>query len=121
MVAKCRILHADNTMAPAAKGETAHPGLNRPPGSMLVRAFGTMPAAGLHDRLAVDDPAAFTAAVFKEALRGRGITVSGAATSAHRYSVETGDFAAERSTPIKPAPARSTISSLDAPPEGRQG
>ena len=53
---------------------------------MLVRAFGTGPAAGLQDNLAVEDPAAFTAAVFKEALRGRGITVAGGATSAHRYS-----------------------------------
>ncbi|HEV2445586.1 MAG TPA: D-alanyl-D-alanine carboxypeptidase/D-alanyl-D-alanine-endopeptidase, partial [Candidatus Sulfopaludibacter sp.] len=110
----------DNTMTVAAKGETAHPGLDRAPGVMLVRAFGTAPAGGLHDNLAVDDPAAFTAAVFKEALRGRGITVAGAPTSAHRYSVETGEFAAERSLPIKPAPARSSISSVEAPLEGRK-
>ena len=110
----------DNTMTVAAKGETAHPGLDRAPGLMLVRAFGTAPAGGLHDNLAVDDPAAFTAAVFKEALRGRGITVAGAPTSAHRYSVETGEFAAERSLPIKPAPARSSISSVEAPLEGRK-
>jgi D-alanyl-D-alanine carboxypeptidase/D-alanyl-D-alanine-endopeptidase (penicillin-binding protein 4) len=110
----------DNTMTMAAKGETAHPGLDRAPGSMLVRAFGTGPAGGLQDHLAVEDPAAFTAAVFKEALRGRGITVNGSATSAHRYSVETGDFAAERSTSIKPALTRSTLSSVEAPLEGRK-
>ena len=105
----------DNTMTIAAKGETAHPGLERAPGNMLVRAFGTMPAGGLQDNLAVEDPAAFTAAVFKEALRGRGINVAGAATSAHRYSVDTGQFAAERSAPIKPALTRSTLSSVEAP------
>ena len=110
----------DNTMTPAAKGETAHPGLDRSPGTTLVRAFGTAPAAGLQDNLAVDDPAAFTAAVFKEALRGRGIQVAGSATSAHRYSVETGEFAAERSTPIKPAPELAHISSVEAPIEGRK-
>ena len=110
----------DNTMTIAPKGETPHPGLDRTPGGMMVRAFGTAPAEGLHDNLAVEDPAAFTAAVFKEALRRRGITVDGAPTSAHRYSVDTGQFAAERSTPIKPAPTRSTISSVEAPLEGRK-
>jgi len=110
----------DNTITIAAKGETAHPGLDRAPGTMLVRAFGTAPAAGLHDNLSVDDPAAFTAAAFKEALRGRGVIVAGAATSAHRYSVETGEFSAERSTPIKPAPQRASISSVEAPLEGRK-
>jgi len=110
----------DNTMTPAAKGETAHPGLDRSPGNMLVRAFGTGPSDGFHDSLAVEDPAAFTAAVFKQALRGRGITVDGAATSAHRYSVETGEFAAERSTPIKPALTRATMWSVEAPLEGRK-
>jgi D-alanyl-D-alanine carboxypeptidase/D-alanyl-D-alanine-endopeptidase (penicillin-binding protein 4) len=110
----------DNTMTMAAKGEMAHPGLDRAPGNMLVRAFGTAPAGGLHDNLAVDDPAAFTAAVFKEALRGRGVTVDGQPSSAHRYSVETGEFAAERSTPITPPLARSTASSVEAPLEGRK-
>jgi len=110
----------DNTMTPAAKGETAHPGLDRALGAMLVRAFGTAPAAGVQDNLAVEDPAAFTAAVFKEALRGRGINVAGPATSAHRYSVETGDFAAQRSTPIKPPPQLAQISSVESPLEGRK-
>ena len=110
----------DNTMTLAARGETPHPGLDRPPGGMLVRAFGSAPAAGLHDNLAVDDPAAFTAAAFKEALRGRGITVAGAATSAHRYSIGTGEFAAERSAPITPALTRSSASSVEAPLEGRK-
>jgi len=109
----------DNTMNMAAKGETAHPGLDRAPGNLLVRAFGTGPAGGLQDNLAVDDPAAFTAAVFKEALRGRGITVSGGATTAHRYSIETAQFAAQRATPIKPAPVRANIFTVEAPLEGR--
>ena len=110
----------DNTMTLAAKGETAHPGLDRAPGNLLVRAFGTGPAQGLQDNLAVEDPAAFTAAVFKEALRGRGIPVSGGATTAHRYSNETGQFAAQRSTPIKPAPVRASVFTVEAPLEGRK-
>lgn len=110
----------DNTMTPVSNGETAHPGLDRAPGSMLVRAFGTAPPGGVRDNLAVDDPAAFTAAVFKEALRGRGINVTGAATSAHRYSIETSDFSAQRSTPLKPPPQLAQISSVESPLEGRK-
>lgn len=110
----------DNTMTMTAKGETAHPGLDRRPGSRMVRAFGTAPASGLHEGLALEDPAEFTAAVFKEALRARGVTVAGTATSAHRSSIATGEFAAERSMPIKPAPVRSTLDTVAAPLEGRR-
>ena len=110
----------DNTAKPAPPGETPHPGLERSPGDMMVRAFGTVPAQGFHEGLAVDDPAAFTAAAFKEALRGRGISVAGSASSAHRYSIETADFAAERAAPIKPLPARPNIETVTAPLEGRK-
>jgi D-alanyl-D-alanine carboxypeptidase/D-alanyl-D-alanine-endopeptidase (penicillin-binding protein 4) len=110
----------ENTMTTAAPGETPHPGLDRSPGSMMVRAYGTIAAQGFHEGLAVDDPAAFTAAAFKEALRGRGISVSGAATSAHRYSIETGQFAAERAMPIKPALTRAGPDTIAAPLEGRK-
>jgi D-alanyl-D-alanine carboxypeptidase/D-alanyl-D-alanine-endopeptidase (penicillin-binding protein 4) len=110
----------DNTITPAAQGETPHPGLDRSPGTMMVRAYGTIAAQGFHEGLAIDDPAAFTAAAFKEALRGRGISVAGAATSAHRYSIETGQFAAERAMPIKPALARAGLDTIAAPLEGRK-
>jgi serine-type D-Ala-D-Ala carboxypeptidase/endopeptidase (penicillin-binding protein 4) len=110
----------DSTVTLAAPGETAHPGLDRSPGSMMVRAYGTIAAQGFHEGLAVDDPAAFTAVAFGEALRGRGITVAGSATSAHRYSIETGPFAAERAIPIKPPPVRVGLDTIAAPLEGRK-
>jgi serine-type D-Ala-D-Ala carboxypeptidase/endopeptidase (penicillin-binding protein 4) len=109
----------DNTMTLAAKGETPHPGLDREPGNMLVRAFGTAPSQGLQDHLAVEDPAAFTAAVFRDALEGRGVKVSGGASVAHRLSIETSQFAAQRSTPIKPL-ARAAFMPVEAPLEGRK-
>jgi hypothetical protein len=56
-------------MTPDSEGQTAHPGLDRRPGSMMVRAWGTAPAEGFHAGLAVEDPAEFTAAAFIEALR----------------------------------------------------
>lgn len=110
----------DNTMKPAVAGETPHPGLDRRPGSLVVRAFGTAPPNGMHAGLAVEDPAAYTAIAFKEALRGRGIPVDGNPSSAHRYSIETGEFAAERSmsftTPFVPV----SIGTVAAPLEARK-
>ena len=110
----------DNTMTMAPQGEPAHPGLQRMPGSRMVRAFGTAPPAGLHAGLAVEDPAEFTAAVFVDALRGRGVTVSGGASSAHRFSISTTNFAAERAIPIEPPPTRATLATIYAPLEGRR-
>lgn len=90
----------ENTMTIASKGEVPHPGLERRPGSMLVRTWGTAPPQGMHAPLAVEDPAEFTATAFKIALLRRGVTVNGAATSAHRYPNGTGDFAGERAEPL---------------------
>ncbi len=109
----------DNAMKVAAPGETAHPGLDRRPGSRLVRAFGTASAQGFHAGLAVEDPAELTANVLQLALRGRGIRVDGVATSAHRYSVATGEFAAERAMPITPLVPVSP-QTVEAPLEGRK-
>ncbi|MGB6688388.1 MAG: D-alanyl-D-alanine carboxypeptidase/D-alanyl-D-alanine-endopeptidase [Terracidiphilus sp.] len=89
-----------NNMSPAAKGEQAHPGLERRPGATMVRAWGTAPASGLRADLAVEDPAVFTAQAFIEALRGRGISVSGSPTALHRSALGTEDFSAEREKPI---------------------
>jgi D-alanyl-D-alanine carboxypeptidase/D-alanyl-D-alanine-endopeptidase (penicillin-binding protein 4) len=108
----------DNTMTQAPAGEAAHPGLERRPGAMLARAWGTAPAEGFRSRLAVEDPAEFTAAAFIEALRGRGVTVKGAAASRHKYANGTGDFAAERAEPLKLV--RSEAATVAAPLEGRK-
>jgi serine-type D-Ala-D-Ala carboxypeptidase/endopeptidase (penicillin-binding protein 4) len=89
-----------NNMSPAANGEQAHPGLERRPGATMVRAWGTAPASGLRADLAVEDPAAFTAQAFIEALRGRGIAVTGSPTAEHRYALGTEDFSKERETPV---------------------
>ncbi len=96
----------DNRMTMAQPGEQPHPGLERRPGNLLVRSWGTAPVQGLHAPLAVEDPAAFTAAAFESALLHRGVTVKGDATSAHRYSEGTGDFIGERAEPLKLAPRR---------------
>jgi D-alanyl-D-alanine carboxypeptidase/D-alanyl-D-alanine-endopeptidase (penicillin-binding protein 4) len=95
----------DNSMKPTPAGETAHPGLERRPGSLMVRAWGTAPANGLHVHLAVEDPAEFTAAAFMSALRSRGIKVVGGAVSRHKYTDAIADFATERAQPLKLTPS----------------
>ncbi len=108
----------DNRMTPVQPGEEAHPGLDRHPGSMLVRAWGTAPAGGLHVSMAVEDPAQFTAAAFKQALLLRGIKVTGGAESRHKDPNGTGDFAGERAQPLKLTPA--AFPTIAAPVEGRR-
>lgn len=108
----------DSTTTVAADGATAHPGLQRMPGSLLVRTWGTVPAKGYHVSLAVDDPADYTATAFLQALLSRGIQVTGSATAAHRLPIGTGDFAAERSQPLQLAPMQ--IATVAAPLTGRR-
>jgi D-alanyl-D-alanine carboxypeptidase/D-alanyl-D-alanine-endopeptidase (penicillin-binding protein 4) len=108
----------NSSMKPEAQGETAHPGLDRRPGDRMVRAWGTAPPEGFHASLAVDDPAEFTAAAFKEALRSRGVTVNGAPESRHKYTDGSGDFIGERAQPLKLT--RSSLTTVAAPVEGRK-
>jgi D-alanyl-D-alanine carboxypeptidase/D-alanyl-D-alanine-endopeptidase (penicillin-binding protein 4) len=108
----------ENAMTMAQAGETPHPGLERRPGSLMVRAWGTAPAQGLHAPLAVEDPAEFTAAAFQDALVRRGVKVNGSATSAHRFAEGAGDFNAERAEPLKLAPRAMTT--MEAPVDGRR-
>ncbi|HEY3707413.1 MAG TPA: D-alanyl-D-alanine carboxypeptidase/D-alanyl-D-alanine-endopeptidase [Terracidiphilus sp.] len=109
----------DNAMTVAAAGEQAHPGLDRRLGSRMVRAFGTAPQNGFHTNMALDDAAEFTAAAFKLALRSRGVKVDGEPTAAHRSSIATGEFWAERSMPIQTL-APSTATTVAAPLEARK-
>lgn len=95
----------ENTMVPTPPGQASHPGLDRRPGSLMVRAWGTAPANGLHSGLAIEDPAEFTAAAFKQALLSRGVKITGAAASLHKSSTGTTDFADERSQPLRLSPS----------------
>ncbi|HEY6578030.1 MAG TPA: D-alanyl-D-alanine carboxypeptidase/D-alanyl-D-alanine-endopeptidase [Rhizomicrobium sp.] len=108
----------NDSMTPAAAGQPAHPGIERLPGSMMVRAWGTAPAAGVHVGIALDDPAQFTAQAFKEALAARGIVVSGAAETRHRYSNGDGNFVGARELPLDLQP--SSLSTVAAPITGRR-
>ena len=108
----------DNAMTPVPAGQVYHPGLDRRPGSMMVRAFGTLPPQGMQTSLAVEDPAEFTAAAFDEALLHRGVKITAGPASRHRYPEGTGDFAAERNIPVSFTPV--TLTTLAAPLEDRK-
>jgi D-alanyl-D-alanine carboxypeptidase/D-alanyl-D-alanine-endopeptidase (penicillin-binding protein 4) len=108
----------DDAMTIAAPGVTPHPGLQRMPGSVLVRAWGTAPPAGFQTELAIDEPAQFAAMAFKQALLSRGITVTGTATVAHRLDDGTGEFDRERSQPLHLA--RVDLATVAAPITGRR-
>jgi D-alanyl-D-alanine carboxypeptidase/D-alanyl-D-alanine-endopeptidase (penicillin-binding protein 4) len=103
----------DNTMTPAAAGETPHPGIERLPGSLMIRTWGTVGSGGLRVNMAIEDPAVYFATVFRESLRKRGILVSGSAVARHKYATGTGDFAEERAQPIDLK--RSDIARVSAP------
>jgi D-alanyl-D-alanine carboxypeptidase/D-alanyl-D-alanine-endopeptidase (penicillin-binding protein 4) len=108
----------DNGMTEAAPDKPSHPGLERRPGSLMVRAWGTVPAEGLHVGMAVEDPAEFTAAAFKDALRSRGVTVTGAPVSRHMYPTDAGDFVAAREQALKLT--RVDMPTIVGPLEGRK-
>ena len=103
----------DNRMKAAAPGAAAHPGIERAPGTIEVRTWGTAPADGIHVSLAVDDPAQYAASLFKLALMRRGITVTGSPSARHLIGEGTGDFTGERAEPVKFSPVG--ISSVVAP------
>jgi D-alanyl-D-alanine carboxypeptidase/D-alanyl-D-alanine-endopeptidase (penicillin-binding protein 4) len=108
----------EDDMTPTPAGQTAHPGLDRRPGALLIRAWGTAPADGLHSGMAIEDPSEFAAAAFKQALAGRGVTVNGAAVSRHKFSIDTTAFAEERSQPVRIIPSQQTV--IVAPLDGRR-
>jgi D-alanyl-D-alanine carboxypeptidase/D-alanyl-D-alanine-endopeptidase (penicillin-binding protein 4) len=108
----------DNTMTPAAEGQTPAPGIERLPGAMMVRAWGTVGSSGVHVGMAIEDPAQYMAAAFKQALRGRGILVSGSAVSQHLIGNGNGDFAGEREQPL--TLARADVARVIAPTNERR-
>jgi D-alanyl-D-alanine carboxypeptidase/D-alanyl-D-alanine-endopeptidase (penicillin-binding protein 4) len=107
-----------NSMVMVQPGAQPQPGLERRPGNLLVRTWGTAPVQGLHAPLAVEDPADFAAAALTDALRRRGVTVKGDATAAHRYSEGTGDFNGERAEPLRLAPR--AMVTMEAPLDNRR-
>jgi D-alanyl-D-alanine carboxypeptidase/D-alanyl-D-alanine-endopeptidase (penicillin-binding protein 4) len=69
-------------------------GVDRQPGSKVVRLYGTLPinSKGIHLALAIEDPAEFTAIAFRQMLLDRGIAVTGSAAALHSFPTATDEF-----------------------------
>lgn len=75
----------DNRIVTTAAGVTRKVGIHREPGSHKVLLWGWIPVGdpGMKEALAVDDPAAYTAQLFRAMLERRGIQVTGATHALH--------------------------------------
>lgn len=85
----------ENSLTVLPGREPAHNGVDRAPGSKLVRLYGTVNDGGLHVGLAIEDPAEFAATALRQMLLARGIIVKGDAHAQHRLSTDTEGFHAE--------------------------
>jgi len=102
----------DNTSVFAPSGQSPHPGLDRPLGSLTIRLYGTLPPDGYHAGLALQDPAEYAARSLTEILRAHGITVTGQPSARHRVSNDTQSFFAERDQPLLPNPGVRKITAI---------
>ena len=75
----------DNRIVTTAAGVTRKVGIHREPGSHKVLLWGGIPVGdpGMKEALAVDDPAAYTAQLFRMMLERRGIQVTGSTHALH--------------------------------------
>jgi D-alanyl-D-alanine carboxypeptidase/D-alanyl-D-alanine-endopeptidase (penicillin-binding protein 4) len=92
----------ENTAVTVAGTPKADLGIDRQPGSKIVRLYGTIPVTskGVHLGLAIEDPSEFAAMAFRQMLSARGIAVAGTGTVQHNLSVSTADFFEESHTPL---------------------
>jgi serine-type D-Ala-D-Ala carboxypeptidase/endopeptidase (penicillin-binding protein 4) len=109
-----------NSLTTAARGTEAEYGIDRAPGSLDVRVYGAIAIGGngLHEGLALEDPADFAARGFLGMLRQRGIAVTGTAKARHRDSVDTESLRKEQEEALALAP--STLQTVTTAPAGKR-
>lgn len=92
----------ENELATGPPASEPAPGIDRRPGSRMVRIYGQIPASqgGLHAGLAIEDPAEYAAQSLKEMLLARGVNVAGQARARHRFSSDTGSYLQEQEQPL---------------------
>ncbi|HEX3985243.1 MAG TPA: D-alanyl-D-alanine carboxypeptidase/D-alanyl-D-alanine-endopeptidase [Acidobacteriaceae bacterium] len=90
----------ENGLMLAAPRTVAHSGIDRVPGSKDIRLFGSITPNGMHEALAIEDPAEFAAVALRQMLLARGVTVTGTARAWHRLSEDTEEYSAEVGQPV---------------------
>ena len=106
----------EGSLTPLPGAQPANPGIDRQPGSKIVRIYGTTNQNGLHVALALEDPAEYAAVALRQMLLGKGIDIKGTAQANHRFSVDTQDFHGEVAQPLVLHPL--TISTIQPPATG---
>lgn len=85
----------ENSLTTVPGKQHASYGIDRGPGSMTIRLYGSINASGLHERLAIQDPAEYAAIALRQMLLARGVEITGRAMAQHRQDIDTRDFWAE--------------------------
>ena len=102
----------DNRILTTAAGTARKVGIHRDSGSYKVILWGSIPLddTGINEAIAVEDPAEFTAQIFRSLLEKRGITVTGKTRTKH------GELAQFFDQPQAPVPAGLAIAPSAPPP-----
>ena len=102
----------DNRILTTAAGIARKVGIHRDSGSYKVILWGSIPLddTGINEAIAVEDPAEFTAQIFRSLLEKRGITVTGKTRTKH------GELAQFFDRPQAPVPAGLAIAPSAPPP-----
>lgn len=90
----------ENSLVGLPGHEPERYGIDRVPGSLSIRLYGTVNQAGLHEALAIEDPAKFAAIALRQMLLAQGVTVTGQAMAQHRYAIDTQPYTAEVDQPV---------------------
>lgn len=111
-----------NSMTMASPANKGQQGLERFPGTLTIRTWGTAPNeagnVGFHTGLSIEDPAVYTALSLKDLLQERGIPVTGTARAHHRIDISTADFREESRQPLTLQPV--SLTTIAAPTDGRK-
>jgi D-alanyl-D-alanine carboxypeptidase/D-alanyl-D-alanine-endopeptidase (penicillin-binding protein 4) len=101
---ECSYYEIDNRVVTVATGISRKIGMHREPGSKTVVVWGWLPVgdAGVKEALAVEDPAEFTAQLFRSMLERRGVVITGKTAARHGDIAQFFELEAS-STPGSPA------------------
>lgn len=104
----------DNRIVTSAAGIVRKVGIHRDPGSNKVMLWGSIPIGdkGMKEALAIDDPAQYTAQLFRQILQEHGIAVSGKAQARHG---DIAQFFDQPPTPGQPVAASGQPPQTPAP------
>jgi serine-type D-Ala-D-Ala carboxypeptidase/endopeptidase (penicillin-binding protein 4) len=90
----------ENSLTTVPGGEHPSYGIDRGPGSLTIRLYGSINQNGLHEGLAIQDPAQFAAIALRQMLLARGVEITGKAMAQHREDIDTQHFRAEVDEPV---------------------